>query len=31
MRAGASLVQVVESHVSTPVETERQQSFSFCL
>lgn len=31
MRAGASLVQIVESHVSTPVETERQQSFSFCL
>lgn len=30
MRAGASLVQIVESHVSAPAETERQQSFSFC-
>lgn len=31
MRPGASLVQIVESHVSTLVETERQQSFNFCL
>ena len=31
MRPGASLVQIVESHVSTLVEPERQQSFNFCL
>lgn len=31
MRPGASLVQIVESQVSMPVETERQQSFDFCL
>jgi hypothetical protein len=31
MRPGASLVQIVESPISTSVETERQQTFSFCL
>lgn len=31
MRPGASLVQIAEPQVSTPVETERQQSFSFIL
>ena len=31
MRPGASLVQIVEPRVSTPVETAQQQSFSFCL
>lgn len=31
MRPGASLVQIVGANVSIPVETERQQRFSFCL
>ncbi len=31
MRPAASLVHIVKSQVSTPVETDRQQSFSFCL
>lgn len=31
MRPSASLVQIVESQVSAPVEIERQQGFSFCL
>lgn len=31
MRPGASLVQIVESRVSTPPETGRQQSFGFCM
>lgn len=31
MRPSASLVQIVESHVSTPAGTERQQNFSSCL
>lgn len=30
MRPGASLVQIVEPHVSAPAETERQKCFSFC-
>lgn len=30
MRSGASLVQIVRSQLSTPVETERQQRFNFC-
>lgn len=31
MRPSASVVQIVESRISVPVETERQQGFSFCL
>lgn len=30
MRPGASLVQIVGSHISTAAEAERQQRFSFC-
>ena len=30
MRPGASLVQILGSHVSTAAEAERQQRFSFC-
>jgi DNA sulfur modification protein DndC len=30
MRPSSSLVQIVGSHVSTPVETNQQQCFSFC-
>jgi DNA sulfur modification protein DndC len=31
MRPGASLVQIVNRQVSAPAETERQQTFGFCL